>query len=1276
MAHLPPPLPQAGFLREFRRRWYAVGHTAQFLALFTWLATPLGADFRPDENGQPVWHNANGQPDPENAPPEGPDFADHDGDTLANWLEDFQGTDKYNPDTDNDLITDADELTVTGTDPLDSDTDDNGRSDLEDWLITSSPDGDYDNDSMGNALEATLTLTGWRLENGVLVSFEYTPSILHADTNGDGWTDSQDYNGLSGPTSDPDGDYLWNEQEAQLGTNPRSADSDGDGLTDSFEQYSLAENNSTSSYTNPLAWDSDGNGRSDYEDYFNPLLPPNDPPPDPPTDPDSDGDGLTDNQEATYGTDPQNTDSDGDALTDGSEVGLGTNPLGTDSDGDGLGDGYEFDLSTSPLAADTDDDGLTDYEEHLIFIVSHPAISPSDAHSLHEFYLDWNIVDTTDTDEGGIPDRIEAFYGMDANNPADDIYGDLDNDGLSNLEAYEAGFALDGTYGTHYDTDNDGMTNVWEVVHGLNPEDPTDAYDDPDGDFLFNVEEYVAHTDPHQALTPIAELPWITPPMPANPEEGYIHYDRQATNDYEVVKLVALIPDLVRDNGTVPNREYDDDWDLDGQSNRAEMLHTPPTDPRDLQWAPPQDPPDDPPPGGGNPPNDPPPPDSDGDGYSDAEEYSAGTDRFDSRFYPGREPIVQFTGFGGGGGTPGFQAPAAVVAPTVPATEGQIVMEAQWSESSSTTGNGYEFNFPTLSQDTAGTWTMDYTTRRWSFDLTGENPMGLWANSDGYNNYNSDSEVALTSLHEWQPATEASAYSLYGLSIEGKEVEGAQVTILDELARATGYVWWSLLDNTGVTHEHRIRSKGGTASGSRSLRVRARYTGGTEGAGVPMALLVLTRVEGEVTKVEPLTLTIGPGGVSPAQDINATTAVDGKMRTVTVMPIEIEVPRTLSPNMNLPEHNPPPPHVTYKSATELSVATWENSFRTDSGESMVRWWVNNDPDHVRVCIPRPDKRGAGTIRMSVRTENPATLSAYDDPENEIELTETSENSGKFAVTMLLVADDADDTFDGRDESLLDCTHKVAVGGKVIFKYEGEEIGRFKVQEKGRLRIRPFVLWYHGTFGGYPAVTNAQVASDVKDIRERYAQAGVGVDWNGQDWGIDVAVVPGMSSGFQDPDEGPYTSSANGPTSDETALMNYIATSYPSLTDQDVVVIYARSFILNGPLGPAATDEAAFTMIPSMAAPAGIKPFIMTTAARKLHTVAHETLHLILNDIHKASWPPGAPETGRNFMEFRFHRRLWSGGPDVGDVYDRKRMSKERESYVVPQIGASPFIIQP
>jgi hypothetical protein len=84
---------------------------------------------------------------------------------------------------------------------------------------------------------------------------------------------------------------------------------------------------------------------------------------------DIDGDGLSDVDEAAYGSDPLNRDYDADGIIDGEEVYVyGTDPLNNDSDGDGLLDGEEaFQYGTSPLSPDTDGDGLGDSDEIFVY---------------------------------------------------------------------------------------------------------------------------------------------------------------------------------------------------------------------------------------------------------------------------------------------------------------------------------------------------------------------------------------------------------------------------------------------------------------------------------------------------------------------------------------------------------------------------------------------------------------------------------------------------------------------------------------------------------------------------------------------------------------------------------------------------------------------------------------------------------------------------------------------------------------------------------------------
>lgn len=81
---------------------------------------------------------------------------------------------------------------------------------------------------------------------------------------------------------------------------------------------------------------------------------------------DSDGDGLTDAQEAVYGTDPQKADTDNDGINDADELAYWgdrwdddldkdgvINLLDSDSDNDGILDGKEINSGTDPAVANT-----------------------------------------------------------------------------------------------------------------------------------------------------------------------------------------------------------------------------------------------------------------------------------------------------------------------------------------------------------------------------------------------------------------------------------------------------------------------------------------------------------------------------------------------------------------------------------------------------------------------------------------------------------------------------------------------------------------------------------------------------------------------------------------------------------------------------------------------------------------------------------------------------------------------------------------------------------
>jgi len=187
-------------------------------------------------------------------------------------------------------------------------------------------------------------------------------------------------------SDDEDQDGLTTAQERRLGTNPKVADTDGDGLSDGDEMRTYR--------TNPLRTDTDGDGLKDGDELFKYRTDP--------TKFDTDGDGLGDGDEILkYKTDPLKTDTDGDGLSDGDEVlKYKTNPLRVDSDGDGLSDYDEiFTSKTDPTNPDTDGDGLMDGDE----IKKHKT-DPLRA----------------DTDRGGVDDGAEVKAGTNPLDPADD----------------------------------------------------------------------------------------------------------------------------------------------------------------------------------------------------------------------------------------------------------------------------------------------------------------------------------------------------------------------------------------------------------------------------------------------------------------------------------------------------------------------------------------------------------------------------------------------------------------------------------------------------------------------------------------------------------------------------------------------------------------------------------------------------------------------------------------------------------------------------------------
>ncbi|SMB78133.1 hypothetical protein SAMN05660745_00561, partial [Corynebacterium glucuronolyticum] len=143
---------------------------------------------------------------------------------------------------------------------------------------------------------------------------------------------------LAAMLKDTDRDGLNDDEEKNLGTDPKNPDTDDDGLNDGDEVKKH--------HTDPKDPDTDDGGVNDG-DEVNRGTDPKDPKDDKTT-PSDDGkadpdkDGLTNDEEKQHGTDPKNPDSDGDGLNDGDEVKKHhTDPKDPDTDDDGLNDGDE-----------------------------------------------------------------------------------------------------------------------------------------------------------------------------------------------------------------------------------------------------------------------------------------------------------------------------------------------------------------------------------------------------------------------------------------------------------------------------------------------------------------------------------------------------------------------------------------------------------------------------------------------------------------------------------------------------------------------------------------------------------------------------------------------------------------------------------------------------------------------------------------------------------------------------------------------------------------------
>ena len=182
---------------------------------------------------------------------------------------------------------------------------------------------------------------------------------------------------------------------------------------------------------------------------------------------DEDNDGLTNQQELDYETDPFDMDMDNDGLNDYSEVIVyHTDPDYYDSDDDGMPDKWEIDFNLNPLA----DEGSNDYDNDNLT-------------NIEEYW--YGGEGTVNGGSGREGDEFVRF-------PLDPYNPDSDNDGLLDGEEVKVYYTDAG----NPDTDFDLMPDKWEVDNNLDYH-WDDSREDVDLDLSVNYFEYVCATDPN-----------------------------------------------------------------------------------------------------------------------------------------------------------------------------------------------------------------------------------------------------------------------------------------------------------------------------------------------------------------------------------------------------------------------------------------------------------------------------------------------------------------------------------------------------------------------------------------------------------------------------------------------------------------------------------------------------------------------------------------------------------------------------------------------------------
>jgi hypothetical protein len=433
--------------------------------------------------------------------------------------------------------------------------------------------------------------------------------LISATSTASGPANDCDADGVpNGTDTDDDNDLLSDTDEARLGTDPCKRDTDGDGMSDGWEQYSAIDRNGGSVVPSPQT-----------RPYPNALNGSD-------ADVDSDGDGLTNLEEytawATFGANKLPLSYSG-----GNSASAGRNPVPAslayaDRDHNGYLSDYE---------RDADGDGIPNMDESRTTIevarLSPDAAARTDFGIFTTLYLDAAEKATENTQCSGINqvpfycvdkaqpksisvDKVDTLDWLSADTDGDGIRDDaddVDHDDVPNMTEYmtflgessanrrydpidacvpstESRFCLIGTVdidgdglanNVDNDDDGDGLTDAVEVQYGLNP-----LVADTDGDGVSDLFEFLSAKDLNNANVPYpGKRPY---PNPLDGTDGDSDFDQDGLTqreEYEAWQFTGGTLPLTYSDGkqtSLGSGASDDDRDLDGDGlTNFEEAHGP-----------------------------------------------------------------------------------------------------------------------------------------------------------------------------------------------------------------------------------------------------------------------------------------------------------------------------------------------------------------------------------------------------------------------------------------------------------------------------------------------------------------------------------------------------------------------------------------------------------------------------------------------------------------------------------------------------------------------------